>query len=591
MTILVNVNIQFVDESGKPFAAGLYYFGDPDVDPVANPKSVFSDPALSIALPNPQVLDARGAFQQPIYRPSSDYSHKLDDVLANQIFLVSNDSGQQATASDRIQDNANDTTLLDDLLNPALILTSKNNVNPDFAGTRLLHNTDTFLLGDDINTTLFDTDGVIVFDATTTETLINAGGVKVFDATASLTDILFGGVVVFDAVAAQTTIGVSGNLTPVRITSVRTQIFGPGSSIEGLIVEATETFLGAFVNPKAIEVTAQETIIRAPGDTGTQRGLFIRATQATLGLNDIAFVDCTTTALTLKNQADAIVLLANANETSISGPSNADAIDITANSTVVRSTGAVTIQTGGTGALNLTSGTGTGPINITSGSGVININDNIVFPTNRSLTTTTGFLNLVAPIGTIQLSASSDITLSASAGDITMNVNVLFKIESKTSAAGTIPFTIDKDSAENENNDIFIQFVRNNSTQLAGGILVSSLELPDFFADSDRRLKSNFAPVQNMLAKIRNVPVYLGDKLSNPETGAVSNGRYWIADEMAAEFPEKVIGDPDAVDGEGKPIYQAVRLGASIELWAALSEAAALIEDLEYRISSLEEAA
>ena len=77
----------------------------------------------------------------------------------------------------------------------------------------------------------------------------------------------------------------------------------------------------------------------------------------------------------------------------------------------------------------------------------------------------------------------------------------------------------------------------------------------------------------------------------NPATGETTQCLYRIADEMAAEFPEKVSGEVDAVDADGKPVYQQISIGADDELWAALSEAAALIEDLEYRITTLEEAA
>lgn len=634
MTILVNVNIQFVDESGKPFAAGLYYFGDPDVDPVTNPKAVFSDPALSIELPNPQVLDARGAFQQPIYRPSSDYSHKLDDVLVNQIFLVANDSAATSTASNRVQDNVNDTTILDEGGNPGLILTTLN-IDPDSIATQLLHNNDVFLQGDDDDTTLFDSSGNVVFNAT-----INPSDL--------------------------TTIGVNGNLTPIRITVDDTKIFAPGAGGAAFSLEITsgQTNFGTDGNLNAIEITDSRVRVVAATDNGIAFESIAGTTKLGTAAHPNAFVINQTEVIIrnpLSSGTEAIRVIDG--ETTISANTNVDAIKVTTadmnfgvtgnTSAIFIASNQVTIDTsdtltlGGQTSVNITASTNVNAIRITSGSTLISapddnqaflasnggtnisggsnldaiviLNSSVTIATNGglSLTAETGNFNLTSTLGTgtVQCnglmaissttsstsilaqtsvnitSTASLITLNATTSNINCNVNTFLEVDSAETVIGEAPVRIEKSSVSNANLDLMMKFDRNNGATDCGGIEINNLSQPSFQNPSDRRLKLNYAPVENMLAKVRNVTIYEGDKYLNGESGETAHGIYRIADDMQVEFPLKVSGTPNEVDGDGNPVYQNMSTGADDILWAALSEAAALIEDLETRISSLEEAA
>ncbi len=345
MTILVNVNIQFVDESGKPYAAGLYYFGDPDVDPVANPKAVFSDPDLQIELPNPQVLDARGAFQQPVYRPSSDYSHKLDDVLFNQIFLVSNDSGQAATPSDRIQDNAFDTTILDEMGEAGLILTSLNS-----PGTQVLHNTNPFIEGTDTDTIIYDTTGtVIVFNASQTLTIIGStvSNLKPLRITASDLKIFAPGALdaehSLEINSGQTNLGTDGNLNALEITDLRVRIVSPDNANAFESIDES-TKLGVASHPFAFEINATDVIIKNPlGGSGTVA---------------IEVIDGATR-ISANTNVNAIQVLTGSTTIDTAG-----ALNLTANNNIVMTSDNITLDAGGllsllTGGLRINGGSDT----------------------------------------------------------------------------------------------------------------------------------------------------------------------------------------------------------------------------------------
>jgi hypothetical protein len=62
-----------------------------------------------------------------------------------------------------------------------------------------------------------------------------------------------------------------------------------------------------------------------------------------------------------------------------------------------------------------------------------------------------------------------------------------------------------------------------------------------------------------------------------------------LAHELAEVVPEAVVGEKDAVDAEGKPVYQGIDQSKLVPLLtAALQEALAKIESLTARVSALE---
>jgi hypothetical protein len=105
---------------------------------------------------------------------------------------------------------------------------------------------------------------------------------------------------------------------------------------------------------------------------------------------------------------------------------------------------------------------------------------------------------------------------------------------------------------------------------------------------SDYRLKENFQPISNAIARLNALPVYRFNFKSEP--GRVVDG--FKAHEAAAVVPEAVTGAKDAVDADGNPIYQGIDQAKLLPLaWAALQEAVAKIATLEARIEALESAA
>ena len=70
---------------------------------------------------------------------------------------------------------------------------------------------------------------------------------------------------------------------------------------------------------------------------------------------------------------------------------------------------------------------------------------------------------------------------------------------------------------------------------------------------SDYRLKENIAPMTGALDKVAQLkPVTYKWKIDG------SDGQGFIAHELQAIVPDAVVGDKDAVDAEGNPIYQGV---------------------------------
>lgn len=96
MTRLINPDEQFFDNTtGAPLALGTAYFGEPNQDPETNPKAVYADSALAVALSASQSLTAAGKPEQPIYL-SGAYSLTVRDALGTLIFNEDYVEGQGA---------------------------------------------------------------------------------------------------------------------------------------------------------------------------------------------------------------------------------------------------------------------------------------------------------------------------------------------------------------------------------------------------------------------------------------------------------------------------------------------------------------
>jgi Chaperone of endosialidase len=121
----------------------------------------------------------------------------------------------------------------------------------------------------------------------------------------------------------------------------------------------------------------------------------------------------------------------------------------------------------------------------------------------------------------------------------------------------------------------------NNGTSYSycGGITVSG-STTTYATSSDYRLKDNIAPMTGALDIVSKLkPVTYKWK----SDGSDSQG--FIAHELQAVVPECVVGEKDAVDAEGKPVYQGIDTSFLVAtLTAAIQELNAKVAELEAKV-------
>jgi hypothetical protein len=125
-----------------------------------------------------------------------------------------------------------------------------------------------------------------------------------------------------------------------------------------------------------------------------------------------------------------------------------------------------------------------------------------------------------------------------------------------------------------------------NSSQECGTITTGNNTV-GYNSNSDYRLKDNVIPMTGALDKIAKLkPVTYTWKASG------TNGQGFIAHELQEHFPDAVSGEKDAVNEDGKPVYQGVDTSFLVAtLTAAIQEQQTIINDLTARITALEGAA
>jgi len=115
------------------------------------------------------------------------------------------------------------------------------------------------------------------------------------------------------------------------------------------------------------------------------------------------------------------------------------------------------------------------------------------------------------------------------------------------------------------------------------GSIVTNGSSTAFNTSSDYRLKENIAPMQNALNVVQQLkPVTYKWKVD----GSSSQG--FIAHELAEIVPECVTGEKNAVDAEGKPVYQGIDTSFLVAtLTAAIQELNAKVDSQAVEISTL----
>ena len=127
-----------------------------------------------------------------------------------------------------------------------------------------------------------------------------------------------------------------------------------------------------------------------------------------------------------------------------------------------------------------------------------------------------------------------------------------------------------------------VVFRKSTTTQV--GSIQTSTTATSYVTSSDYRLKESIAPITGALDKVQALkPVTYKWKIDG------SDGQGFIAHELQAVVPDCVIGEKDAVDVDGKPVYQGIDTSFLVAtLTAAIQEQQALITALTARITALE---
>ena len=129
----------------------------------------------------------------------------------------------------------------------------------------------------------------------------------------------------------------------------------------------------------------------------------------------------------------------------------------------------------------------------------------------------------------------------------------------------------------------FIVFM-NNVDAAAGRVSQTAVTTVAYTTSSDYRLKENIVPMTGALNKVLQLkPVSYRWKQDG------SNGQGFIAHELQEIVPDCVVGEKNAVDEEGKPVYQGIDTSFLVAtLTAAIQEQQTIINDLKARVEALE---
>lgn len=133
--------------------------------------------------------------------------------------------------------------------------------------------------------------------------------------------------------------------------------------------------------------------------------------------------------------------------------------------------------------------------------------------------------------------------------------------------------------------DIAIEFYRNYPTDgsVKGAITVTTSGTA-YNTSSDYRLKHDIAPMQGALERVKKLK-----PVTYKWNADGSDGEGFIAHELAEVCPHAVTGEKDAVDADGKPVYQGIDTSFLVAtLTAAIQEQQVMIAELRGRVEALE---
>lgn len=183
----------------------------------------------------------------------------------------------------------------------------------------------------------------------------------------------------------------------------------------------------------------------------------------------------------------------------------------------------------------------------------------------------------------------------SNAKSLTVNDNGYVSIGSRTETSRNVSNVTLLGFTNNHGYGIYLEPTADPATPIAfanaSGSIVGSISTSSsataFNTSSDYRLKENQVPITNGLARIENLPVYQFNWKNEPYGPKVDG---FFAHEAQAIVPESVTGNKDAVDNDGKPIYQAIDQSKLVPLLvAAVKELKAITDAQAITIASLQQ--
>jgi hypothetical protein len=126
-----------------------------------------------------------------------------------------------------------------------------------------------------------------------------------------------------------------------------------------------------------------------------------------------------------------------------------------------------------------------------------------------------------------------------------------------------------------------VQFLQNGAN--SGTINLAPAGTPAFAAPSDYRLKTNLNPVTDALERMKNAKVYTYNRIDDPGQNLFIG---FLAHEVSSITSEATIGEKDAVDENGEPVYQMLQDAKLIPIMAqAIHDLIDKVETLENQIN------
>lgn len=128
-----------------------------------------------------------------------------------------------------------------------------------------------------------------------------------------------------------------------------------------------------------------------------------------------------------------------------------------------------------------------------------------------------------------------------------------------------------------------VQFLWNGTNN--GLINISSGGTPAFASGSDYRLKTNIEPLTDAIERMKNAKVYTFNKINDPEQNLLTG---FLAHEVYDVIQDATVGEKDAVDENGQPVYQMVQDAKLIPIMAqAIHDLIDKVEVLEQKINDM----